>query len=201
MRTESLGARAREDLEYIRRTLDAAGRFTAVSGAGLAVTGAVALGAVWLNLRVTGAPWEDGAQREPALAVWAAALVAAIFIGIAGTWRKAERTGQVIWSPLLRKVLWGLCPALLLGGILTVGLIRAGRLEFLPAVWLGCYGAAVTAGGVMSVPAVRWMGMAFLALGAAATWTPASEGLRWLALGFGLVHLAFGFYIAWRHDG
>jgi hypothetical protein len=25
--------------------------------------------------------------------------------------------------------------------------------------------------------------------------------LAWLALGFGWVHIAFGAYIAWRHDG
>ncbi len=199
MAIESLGARAREDLEYIRRTIDAAGRFTAVSGTGLAVTGIVALGAVWLNLRVTGTPWEENAPL--ALGVWGVALPAAVLIGIVGTWHKAKRTRQVIWSPLLRKVLWGLCPALLLGGILSLGLWRAGHSELLPAIWLGCYGAAVTAGGVMSVAAVRWMGVSFLALGAAAVLTPPWEGLRWLALGFGLLHLAFGSYIAWRHDG
>ena len=198
---ESSTARAHQDLEYIRRTLDAAGRFTAVSGTGLVFTGFVALGAVWVNLRVTGAPWDTPARRELALGVWAGALLAAVLIGVAGTLHKARRTGQVLWSPLLRKVLWGLCPTLLLGGILTAGLIRAGRLDFLPAVWLGCYGAAVTAGGVMSVAPVRWMGVSFLALGAAATWAPASEDLRLLALGFGLLHLAFGAYIAWRHDG
>ena len=198
---ESLTARAHEDLQYIRRTLDAAGRFTAVSGTGLVLTGAVALGAVWLNQRVTGAPWEAPAAREAALLVWAGALLAAVLIGLAGTLEKARRTGQVLWSPLLRRVLWGLCPTLLLGGIFTLSLIRSGRLDLLPAVWLGCYGAAVTAGGVMSVAPVRWMGVSFLALGAVAALGAPSEGLRLLALGFGFLHGAFGAYIAWRHDG
>ncbi len=198
---ESLTARAHEDLRYIRRTLDAAGRFTAVSGSGLALTGVLALGAVGLNLRVTGAPWEATASRETALGVWAGALFAAILIGVAGTLHKARRTGQVLWSPLLRKVLWGFCPPLLLGGILTLNLIGTERLDLLPAVWLGCYGAAVTAGGVMSVAPVRWMGVSFLALGAVAALGPPAEGLRLLALGFGFLHLIFGAFIAWRHDG
>ena len=132
---------------------------------------------------------------------WAGALLVAILIGVGGTLRKAQRTGQVLWSPLLRRVLWGLCPTLLLGGILTLGLIRSGRLDLLPAVWLGCYGAAVTAGGVMSVAPVRWMGVCFVALAVPAVLAPPSEGLRLLAMGFGLLHVAFGAYIAWRHDG
>lgn len=192
---------AREDLEYIRRTLDAAGRFTAVSGAGLIITGLLALAAAWVNLRLTGAPWEDWGHPDLALGVWGGALGAAILVGVCATLYKAQRTGQVLWSPLLRKVLWGLCPTLLLGGFLTVAVVRAGRPDFLSGIWLGCYGAAVTAGGVMSVAVVRWMGVAFLLLGAAALWAPPSAGLGLLAMGFGFLHLAFGAYIAWRHDG
>jgi len=51
---------AQENLQYIRKTLDAAGRFTAVPGKGLMAAGAAALGGVALNCFVTGAPWGEG---------------------------------------------------------------------------------------------------------------------------------------------
>ena len=51
---------AREDLQYIRRTLEAAGQFTAVPGKGLMATGLVALAGVAINYLVTGPPWGPG---------------------------------------------------------------------------------------------------------------------------------------------
>ena len=192
---------AHEDLRYIRRTLDAAGRFSSLSGKGMVTVGVLALAAVVANLRFTGAPWDAGVRREFALGPWVVLLVASVVVGVWATARKARRTGQVLWSPVLQKALWCSCAAMLLGGLLTAGVIRAGRLELLPAIWLGCYGTALTAAGMMSVSPVRWMGVSFLALAGIAVFAPPGFGLALLALGFGWLHVAFGAYIAWRHDG
>lgn len=192
---------AHEELEYIRRTLDAAGSFSSIPGRGLVVIGLLALAAVVVNQRVTGAPWDEGAQPVASLAVWAVLLAFSILIGLWTMARKARRTGQPLWSPVLRKALWGYCAAMLLGGILNAAVIRTGRFDLLPEIWLGCYGSALIAGGVMSVAPVRWMGISFLALAVAGVLLPAQYGLLLLAAGFGVLHLAFGAYIAWRHDG
>jgi len=45
------------------------------------------------------------------------------------------------------------------------------------------------------------MGACFMAVGAAAALTPARFANAWLALGFGLVHVVFGAWIARRHGG
>jgi hypothetical protein len=45
------------------------------------------------------------------------------------------------------------------------------------------------------------MGISFLALTLAAVLLPPSAGLALLAAGFGGLHLVFGGYIYWRHDG
>jgi len=58
---------AREDLQYIRRTLEAAGQFTAVPGKGLMATGLVAFAGVAINSLITGPPW--GPSAHPALAL------------------------------------------------------------------------------------------------------------------------------------
>jgi hypothetical protein len=68
-------------------------------------------------------------------------------------------------------------------------------------IWLGCYGAALTSAGVVSVSPVRSMGISFLGLALAAGFLPPSAGLALLAIGFGGLHLIFGGYIYWRHDG
>jgi hypothetical protein len=87
------------------------------------------------------------------------------------------------------------------GAIMTAAIMRAGTAAMIPTVWLGCYGAALVACGFVTVSPVRWMGLSFLVLSIASLVLPVYFGLPLLALGFGGFHVAFGAYIAWRHDG
>jgi len=192
---------AREDLLFIRRTMEAAGQFTAVPGKCLMAAGVIALAGVAFNSLVTGAPWDSRASLPLALNTWGAVLGISLAIVSAGIYRKARQTRTRIQAPLLRKLLWSLCPALFVGGILTNLTVRAHHLEWLPAIWLGCYGAAVTNGGQVSVAPVRYMGCCFLLAAAGAAATSPELGLAWLAAGFGWLHLVYGAYIAWRHNG
>ena len=64
----------REDLLYIRRTLEAAGQFTAIPGKCLMAVGVVALAGVTFNSFVTGAPWSQGSSPSAALDTWGAVL-------------------------------------------------------------------------------------------------------------------------------
>jgi hypothetical protein len=192
---------AHENLQYIRKTLDAAGRFTAVPGKGMIAAGCAALAGVAGNLLFTGTPWSGGPRVQNALEIWGGVLIVSLAIISYGIYRKARQTRTRLQPPLVRKLLWSLCPALFVGAILTHLAVRTQNLGWLPAIWLGCYGAAITNGGLVSVAPVRYLGLALLAVAAGATLTPQYLGLIWLAIGFGWLHLVFGAYIAWRHNG
>jgi len=186
-------------LLYIRRTLDAAGRLSSISGSGMVGVGSLALVAVLVNMQVTGTPWQT--HSVSALAVWVALLAASGAITAISMAGKARRAGQAFWSPVLRKALWTLSAPMALGAIMTAALLEYSTPELLPVAWLGGYGAALTSAGVVSVSPVRWMGISFLALAVVALLLPASAGLALLAAGFGGLHIIFGAYIFWRHDG
>ncbi len=192
---------AHENLQYIRKTMDAAGRFTAVPGKGLMAAGMVTFAGIAINRFVTGAPWEEGARLQGALGVWGAVLGVSIAIVSWGIFTKARQIDARLQPPLVRKLLWSLCPALFVGAILTHLAVRTQNLGWLPAIWLGCYGAATTNGGLVSVKPVRYLGLSLLAAAAGAALTPMRFGLAWMAAGFGWLHLVFGAYIAWRHNG
>jgi hypothetical protein len=68
-------------------------------------------------------------------------------------------------------------------------------------MWLLLYGAAIVTGGAFSVRVVPMMGLCFMALGAAASVSPAAWFNEYMALGFGGFHVAFGIYIARKHGG
>jgi hypothetical protein len=192
---------AREHLLYIRRTLEAAGQFTAVPGKCLMAAGVFALAGVACNLFLTGAPWQNPAWPALALDTWGVVLGISVAVVSFGIYRKSHQMATPIRAPLVRKLLWSLCPALFVGGILTSLAVRGGNLGWLPAIWLGCYGVAVTNGGQVSVAPVRYMGLCFLVTAAGAALFPVDMGLTWLAVGFGWLHLVFGAIIAWRHNG
>jgi len=182
---------AKETLAYIRQTMESASTFTAVSGWGLVAVGA-------LGLLAAGLAWST---RVPAdLRVWIPTAVLSVAVAGWSTAIKARRLEAPLWSGSLRKIAWVMSPALVSGALLTYALLQAGAAPLLPGTWLALYGAGVSAGGVFSVRALRWMGLEFVVLGAVALLAPPT-GLVLLALGFGGLHLAFGAYIVRRHGG
>jgi hypothetical protein len=192
---------ARENLLYIRKTLEAAGQLTAVPGKCLIVAGLMSIAGAVFNGLVTGAPWARAPYPQAALATWAVVLCVSLATVLYGIYRKSLQLCMPIQPPLVRKLLWSLCPALFVGGLLTSLAVRTNNVDWLPVIWLGCYGAAVTNGGQVSVAPVRYMGVCFLLAAGGAAITPRDFGLGWLAFGFGWLHLVYGAYIARRHNG
>jgi hypothetical protein len=100
----------------------------------------------------------------------------------------------------MQRIVWVMTPTLFAGALLTFAINSQGAGQLLPGTWLALYGAGLTAGGTLSIRAIRWMGIAFLILGAAALFLP-NLGLAMLATGFGGLHIAVGLDIVWRHGG
>jgi hypothetical protein len=170
-----------DNLQYIRRTLERAGEFTAVPGKGGVLMGVV--GVVASRLAVQ--------QRSAGgwLAVWTYAAIVAMAIGIAGAALKSRRFRTPVFSGPGRKFIAGFAPSLL-----------AGISGFLPGVWLLLYGAAVLAGGYASVRVVPIMGVCFMLVGTVALFLPGWNDVL-LPVGFGGLHLIFGTVIAVKYGG
>jgi hypothetical protein len=180
------------DLRFIRGAMERAGAFTAVPGWGGMAMGATALAAAVI------------ASRQPTpdqwLHTWLLEAAVAASIGGITMARKARREESPLWAGPGRKFAMGFLPALATGALLTAALRQAGAMSLLPAVWLLLYGTAVVAGGTFSVRIVPVLGVCFWGLGVGALLVP-GWGDAWLAAGFGVGHLVFGFLIARRHGG
>jgi hypothetical protein len=184
-------AHAKETLEYIRRTMESAASFTAVAGSGMVGVGLTGLVASGIATRM-GNPVD--------LRVWLPAAAVAIVVTVLANARKARRMDVPLWSGAFRKLVWVMAPVLISGAVLTFALWRQGAITLIPGTWLALYGAGVTAGGTLSVRAVRGMGIVLCGLGAVALLQP-DWGAPLLAAGFGVMHLVFGLLLLRRHGG
>jgi hypothetical protein len=188
----ALHDRAFENLRFIRDAMERASAFTAVPGWGGLVMGVTAVVAAVV------AAGQETPQRW--LAVWLGEAAVGLLLGVLATLWKASRAGVSLMRGAGRRFLLSFAPPLCLGGLLTLGLVRAGAYELLPATWLLTYGTAVVTGGTFSVPVVPVLGVCFMVTGALAAFMP-GWGNVLMGLGFGGLEIGFGAYIARRHGG
>jgi len=189
----ALHLHAMEDLRFIRRTMERAGSFTALSGWGFLAAGVTGLVAAPIAAtRPTSGSW---------LTVWLlAAMIASTVAGGATLW-KARAAGQELRAGPGRKLVLSFAPPAMAAALFTPVLFEAGLIQLLPPLWLLLYGAGVVTGGAFSIPVVPVMGMSFMVTGVAALVAPAAWGDAFMAIAFGGFHVVFGSLIARRHGG
>ncbi|HXM93418.1 MAG TPA: hypothetical protein VOA64_04055 [Candidatus Dormibacteraeota bacterium] len=188
-----IDARAADHLRYIRETMERAGEFTAVPGWGGVAMGVTALVAAWIAAR------QHSAQTW--LIVWLVEAFVAVTIATSAAATKAHRANSALFSGPGRKFLLSFAPPIMVGGLLTFALFRARAVATLPGMWLLLYGTAIVTGGAFSVRVVPVMGLCLMALGGAALLVPLAWGNALMAMGFGIVQIAFGAWIARNHGG
>src|SRR5256712_11972842 len=190
---QPLRARALDNLRFIRQTMERAGSFTAVPGWGQVAVGATALAAAFLAAR----------QRTPELwlVTWLAEALVALTIGGSAMVRKAYAVNDPILSGPARRFGLSFLPPMVVGGLLTIALYRAGVTRELPTTWLMSYGAGVATAGTFSVRIVPVMGLCFMLVGVVALFGPPAWGNWCMAAGFGGLHIVFGAIIARRYGG
>jgi len=185
--------RARDNIRFIRETMERAASFTAVPGWGGIAMGITAVGATAIaSLQQSSTGW---------LITWGCEALVAVAIATWTTCSKAREAGTAILSGPGRRFVYSFAPPLFVGLLLTLVLVRAGLIGSIAGVWLLLYGTAVVTGGVLSIRIVPLMGLCFMVLGAVALFSPSSWSNAFLAAGFGGLHIIFGAVIARKYGG
>ncbi len=188
-----LHVEAIENLSFIRSAMENAASFTAVPGVGGMLMGGTALFAAFsAHMSRRASAW---------FAIWSFEALLALLIALGFSYRKAMRSGAPLLSRPFRRFVLAMAPSVFAGAILTFVLYRSSGIRLLPSVWLLLYGAGVSSGGAFSVRIVPVMGSSFLLLGAIAAISPPAWADPLMALGFGGLHIFFGFVIARKYGG
>lgn len=189
----ALDDRARDNLRFIRETMERAGSFTAVPGWGGVAMGITAIGAAAIASR------QDSTWAW--LATWSAEAVIAIAIASWSTYSKLRASSTSLMTGPGRRFIYSFAAPLFVGALLTIFFARMDLFAVIPGVWLLLYGTGVLAGGQSSIRLIPMMGLCFIVLGSVALFSPASWGDALLAAGFGGFHVIFGAVIARNYGG
>lgn len=184
---------ALSNLRYIREAMERASAFTSIPG-----WGGVAVGLTAIAATAIAHPYA-GTRRW--LLIWLGEAVVAGIIALATMIRKASRAHVSFNGGPARRFFISYFAPIVAGAALTWLLGYKGMYSVLPAAWLLLYGASFVSSGAFSIPVVPVMGFCYMLLGVAACFVPVPAANVLLGVGFGGLHVVFGFVIARRYGG
>jgi|SRR6185312_1426055 len=191
-----------EDLQHIRSMMERSSRFISLSGISGIIAGIIALIASFIAYKLIKSNGGDyfgnkhinllGALITKLIITSLATLVIAIFFGIYFTIQKSKKNNLTIWNSLSKKLLTSLLIPLIAGGIFCVALFYHNHLGFIAPSMLIFYGLALMNASKYTFNDVEYLGYCELVLGLAALFL-VGYGLIFWAIGFGLLHIIYGF--------
>lgn len=205
-----------ETLQDIKRMMERSSRFISLSGLSGISAGICALIGVWLA-----APYVFGRKDYVinadaaivqaygqdysiilntwlfwiAMGTFFAALISAFFF----TWIKSKKEGIPIWGTTAKRLLINVSIPLLAGGIFLFKLLHYGTFGLVAPGCLLFYGLALINASKYTLNEIRYLGYLQILLAVVNLWF-VGYGLYFWAVGFGLLHIAYGAYMWWKYE-
>jgi len=186
---------AAEQLRVIRKVMERATIFRALSGETALIGGAAALAAAWLS---------EGKHVWAWAVWWLGGLVLVLAFNVFQIFRIKIAHKRPFWSAGLRVALRGVMPSLIAGGFLGLIFVRVDQDRAAACMWILHYGLALLAIREFAPKSMVWLGWAFVVFGVASlagitsvvddleAWMKDLNGSRLMAIAFGGFHLIYG---------
>ena len=128
-------------------------------------------------------------------AVWSLVFLGSLLATCMGSMMRGRERGERVWSRQAKAVLLNLAPSLFAALALTGFFVDQGKHLWLPGVWMLCYGQGALATAAYAPRSIRWLGVAFLPLGALTLWLGPNWAVPMMGLVFGLGHIVLGVFL------
>jgi magnesium-transporting ATPase (P-type) len=129
----------------------------------------------------------------------AAVLVLALVSAFYFTWRRAGKNKIPMWYHSMKLLTINLLIPLVAGGLFILAMLQQSDWHFIAPACLIFYGLALVNGSKYTLTDIRYLGYLELVLGLINTQFP-RYGLYFWALGFGVLHIVYGFVMWWKYE-
>ena len=127
--------------------------------------------------------------------VLALALISAFYF----TWRKTKEDKVSLWNHTSRQLTINMMIPLVAGGIFVLSMLQHNEWKFIAPACLIFYGVALVNGSKYTLSDIRYLGISEIILGLIATQF-IGYGLYFWAIGFGVLHIIYGFIMWWKNE-
>lgn len=190
-----------QDLQYIKTMMDRSSRFDTITSLAWVFAGIIAFGGAayaYLQLNQSGGyeavvMSRDYGTFRPILFIGAVVFLIAVVACVSITLIRLRAVkGKLLQRPILRLSVNLMLP-IFAGACLLYALHQLSGFEYFAPVSLLMYGLGLFNAGRYSIDAMRYLGIACMALGTISILLPDTGYWTWVA-GFGLGNLLFGIY-------
>ena len=194
-------------VEEIRSMMERSTRFLSLAGWSGVLAGIYALAGAWLAYKNGIFEYESAGLliRTSAdedlnlLYIAIAVLLLATGTAVAMANRKSAQRGEKLWNQAARRLAINMAIPLATGGIFCAILYFKGIHWLILPSMLIFYGLTLFNASKFTFEEIRYLGIIEIFLGLAAAWF-ADLGLLLWAIGFGIMHIIYGFYLHQRYE-
>lgn len=200
-----------EALRDIRQMMQRSSKFISLSGLSGVAAGLWGLAgsyAAWVVIRAHEHRYETGLSYSRqaidelrihllllAVGVLGLALLSAFYF----TWRKTKKDGVPLWNHTSWQLTWNMLLPLGAGGLFVLALLQNSIWPFVVPACLVFYGLALINASKFTLSDIRYLGISEIMLGLIATQF-LNRGLLFWAIGFGALHIVYGFSMWWKNE-
>ena len=197
------------DLTEIRSMMERSTRFLSLTGWSGIMAGVYALAGSFLAYRIISA---EGSGLIPLLVPTGqlsglnelillafAVLIFALGTAVILSRLKTQKSGERLWNPAARRLVFNLAVPLVTGGIFIFILVANGLTGLIAPASLIFYGLALLNASKFTFEELKYFGIIEIILGLLATYY-FEFGLFFWALGFGIMHIVYGIYMHLKYE-
>jgi hypothetical protein len=127
-------------------------------------------------------------------------LIVSVISALYFTWRKAGKDRLPLWDHTAKMLTLNIAIPLVAGGIFIMAMLQYDEWRFVAPACLIFYGLSLVNGSKYTLSEIRYLGISEIVLGLVCTQF-IGNGLYFWAVGFGMLHIIYGFAMWRKYEG
>jgi hypothetical protein len=180
-------------LQGIKQLMERSSKFSSISGIAGVVVGVLA------TLVFACITYFNITNVTDLAVVFTITLVVSLITGVFFSAKKAKKRNEKVWDSTAKRFLLNFFMPLVVGGVMCLLFAYHHLFQFIPSFMLVFYGMALLNASKFSIDTIWYLAFLELLLGIAAAFF-VDAGLWFWMIGFGILHIVYGFIIYYKYE-